>query len=86
MFRKHNHLNIDSCTDADLAGSITNRMSTPGYFTFVGGILVTWKIKKQKVIALSSAQAEFCGMAEELCELLWLQEPLKEFIIHLDHL
>lgn len=76
MFRKCNHLNIDGYTDADWAGSITDRKSTSGYFTFVGGNLVTWRSKKQKVVALSSAEAEFRGMAKGLCELLWLKELL----------
>ncbi|XP_019251146.1 PREDICTED: uncharacterized protein LOC109230068 [Nicotiana attenuata] len=78
MFRKYNHLNINGYTDADWAGSITDRKSPSGYFTFVGGNLVTWRSKKQKVVALSSAEAEFRGMARGLCELLWLKELLKE--------
>ncbi|XP_059654695.1 uncharacterized mitochondrial protein AtMg00810-like [Cornus florida] len=41
MFRKYNHLNIDGYMDADWAGSIIDRKSTSGYFTFVGGNLVT---------------------------------------------
>ncbi|RVW13083.1 Retrovirus-related Pol polyprotein from transposon RE1 [Vitis vinifera] len=35
------------------------RRSTSGYFTFVGGNLVTWKSKKQNVVARSSPEAEF---------------------------
>jgi hypothetical protein len=46
MFSKHNHLDIDAYTDADWAGSVTDRRSTSGYFTFVGGNLVTWRSKK----------------------------------------
>nr|GEU59304.1 putative ribonuclease H-like domain-containing protein [Tanacetum cinerariifolium] len=41
------------------AGDKGNRRSTSGYFTLVGGNLVTWRSKKQKVVALSSAEAEF---------------------------
>jgi len=37
---------------------------------FVGGNLVTWRSKKQHVVARSSAKAEFRGMALGLCELL----------------
>ena len=50
-----------------------NRRSTSGYFTFVGSNLVTWKSKKQNVIARSSVEAEFRGMALGLCEALWLR-------------
>ncbi|XP_024172378.1 uncharacterized mitochondrial protein AtMg00810-like [Rosa chinensis] len=63
MFSKHNCLEVSGYTDADWAGCITDRRSTSGYFTFVGGNLVTWKSKKQKVVARSSAEAEYRGMA-----------------------
>ena len=55
-----------------------DRKSTSGYFTFVGGNLVTWRSKKKKVVALSSIEAEFRGMAKGLCELLWLRNLLTE--------
>ncbi|XP_057965251.1 secreted RxLR effector protein 161-like [Malania oleifera] len=71
MFSKHNSQPmVYRYTDADWAGNIIDRKSTSGYFTFVGGNIVTWRSKKQKVVALSSAEAEFRGMAKGLCELL----------------
>ena len=77
MFSKHNnHLKVCGFTDADWAGSITDRKSTSGYFTFVGGNLVTWKNKKQKVVTRSSAEAEYRGMAHRVCELLWIRTLL----------
>nr|CAN77556.1 hypothetical protein VITISV_039374 [Vitis vinifera] len=78
MFTKNQHLHIDSYTDANWTRNITNRKSTSGYFTFVGGNLVTWRSKKQNVVALSSVEAEFRGMAKGLCELLWLKRLLEE--------
>ncbi|BBG94371.1 ABC-2 type transporter family protein [Prunus dulcis] len=78
MFSKHGHLNIDGYSDADWAGNVTDRKSTSGYFTFVGGNLVTWRSKKQNVVALSSAEAEFRGMTKGICELLWLRKLLTE--------
>ena len=78
MFSKNDHCRIEGYTDADWAGNVTDRRSTSGYFTFVGGNLVTWRSKKQKVVALSSAEAEYRGMAKGVCELLWLQRLLGE--------
>ncbi|WMV14920.1 hypothetical protein MTR67_008305, partial [Solanum verrucosum] len=49
-----------------------------GYLTFVEGNLVTWRSRKQKVVARSSAEAEFRGMANGLCELLWIKYVLKD--------
>jgi hypothetical protein len=44
----------------------------------VGGNLVTWRSKKQKVVARSSAEAEFRGMAHGVCELLWIKNVMKD--------
>ena len=78
MFSKNDHLNVDGYIDVDWARNITDRKSTSSYFTFVGGNLVTWRSKKQKVVALSNAEAEFRGMVKGLCELLWLKKLLVE--------
>nr|XP_043612035.1 uncharacterized mitochondrial protein AtMg00810-like [Erigeron canadensis] len=58
--------NLKNCqvyTYADWAGDKGNRRSTPRYFSLVGGNLVTWKSKKQKVVSLSSAEVEFRGIS-----------------------
>ncbi|XP_030460809.2 uncharacterized mitochondrial protein AtMg00810-like [Syzygium oleosum] len=57
MFANNDHLVVEGYTDADWAGNASDRRSTSGYLTFVGGNLVTWRSKKQKVVALSKAEA-----------------------------
>ncbi|CAL8157464.1 unnamed protein product [Prunus armeniaca] len=76
MFCKNGHTDVEGYTDVDWAGSVTNRRSMSGYFTFVGGNLVTWRSKKQKVVSRSSA--EYRGMAQGVCELLWLRRLLRD--------
>ncbi|KAK3004985.1 hypothetical protein RJ639_017903 [Escallonia herrerae] len=50
----------------------------PGF----GGInLVTWRSKKQPVVARSSSEVEFRSMAQGICELLWLKIILKDLKI-----
>ena len=78
FFAKKGDLEIKGYTDADWAGSQTDRKSTSGYFTFVGSNLVTWRSKKQKVVARSSAEAEFRGMAQGICELLWIKRIVQD--------
>lgn len=78
MFSKHGHLNISGYTDSDWGGKGDRRRSTSGYVTFVGGNLVTWKSKKQQVVSLSSAEAEYRAMVKGICELLWLKRLMEE--------
>lgn len=77
-FVKNDHLDLIAYTDADWAGDRDDRKSTSGYFTLVGGNLVTWGSKKQKVVALSSAEAEFRGIAKGITEILWIQKLMNE--------
>jgi hypothetical protein len=81
LFTKGHNLDIHGYTDADWAGSIQDRRSTSGYFTFVGGNLVTWRSKKQEVVARSSAEAEYRGMAKAICELLWIRNLMLDLQI-----
>uniref|UniRef100_A0A2N9FBM1 Integrase catalytic domain-containing protein n=1 Tax=Fagus sylvatica TaxID=28930 RepID=A0A2N9FBM1_FAGSY len=79
FYRSSGHLRIEGYTDADWTGSPSDRKSTTGYCTFIGGNLVTWRSKKQSVVARSSAEAEYRAMAHTTCELTWLRTVLQEF-------
>ena len=78
LFRRHSILDLEVYTDADYAGSVVDRRSTSGYCTFLGGNLITWHSKKQKVVSRSSAEAEFRALAQGLCEALWITKILRE--------
>ena len=79
LFSKNeDYNNIEVYTDANWAGSASDRRSTLGYFTFVGGNLVTWRRKKQHVVARLSAEAEYRGTALGVCKVLWIRFILKD--------
>ena len=78
FFKARGHLQVEAYTDADWAGCITDRRSTSGYCTYVGGNLVTWRSKKQNVVARSSAEAEFRAVAQGICEVIWIRRILQE--------
>ncbi|XP_020412233.1 uncharacterized protein LOC109947142 [Prunus persica] len=78
LFKKNGHLDLEGYTNVDYARNITYRRSTSGYFTFVSGNLVTWRSKKQNVVSRSSAESEYRGIAQGVCEILWLKWLLAE--------
>ncbi|KAH9649138.1 hypothetical protein KPL70_025878 [Citrus sinensis] len=81
MFRKRDNLQIEVFTDADWAGSSTDRRSTSGYCTFIGGNLVTRRSKKQNVVARSSAEAEFGSLSHGICEAIWIKRLFEDLKI-----
>ncbi|XP_075498838.1 uncharacterized protein LOC142537165 [Primulina tabacum] len=78
LFRRSKSRDIQMFVDADYAGSPIDRRSTSGYCSFVWGNLVTWRSKKQNVVARSSAEAELRSVALGTCEGLWIKMFLKE--------
>jgi hypothetical protein len=55
-----------------------DRKSTTWFCIFVGDNLVTWKNKKQNMIASSSAEAEYCAMTSTTSELTWIKHLLHD--------
>ena len=69
-------LDLHGYTDADWAGSISDRRSTSGFMFSFGSGAVTWSSKKQPTVALSSTEAEYRGAAVAACEVAWLRKLL----------
>jgi hypothetical protein len=62
--------------DSDWAGSASDRRSTSGCCFGFGSAIVSWLSRKQKSVALSSAEAEYMAANLASCEALWLRKLL----------
>jgi hypothetical protein len=66
-----------SC-DASFAEDTENRRSTTGYAFWLGGGPVVWRSSRQKIVTLSSTEAEYVGYCEAAKEAAWLRQLLEE--------
>ena len=64
--------------DADLGGDLDTRRSTSGYIYILAGTAVSWVSQLQKVVALSTTEAEYVAVSEASKEMVWLENFLKE--------
>jgi len=78
LYGHNDHTGVVCYTYTDWAGSPSDRISAFRYWVSIGGNLISWKSKKQHVVARSSAEAEYRAMALAACELIWLKRLLKE--------
>jgi hypothetical protein len=61
-----------------MAGDKDNKRSTTGYVFTIGGTVVSWISKLQKVVALSTTEVEYVAAIEASKEMNWLQRFVEE--------
>jgi hypothetical protein len=61
-----------------MEGDKYSRRSTIGYAFTVCGTIVSWILKLQKVVALSTIEAEYVAATEASKEMIWLQMFMEE--------
>ncbi|MCO5573237.1 hypothetical protein L7F22_027006 [Adiantum nelumboides] len=72
-------LELKGFCDSDMAGDVDTRKSTSGYvFTLAGGA-VSWCSRVQKIVALSTTEAEYISATEASKEAIWLAQLCSEF-------
>ena len=67
---------LEVYSDSDWAGSKDDRRSVGSYYIFLNKVLICWRSKSQKVVSLSSSEAEFYACAEAVKEIPFIAQIL----------
>jgi hypothetical protein len=78
VYKPNKNISVVGYSDADWANDLDDRKSISGYIFKVNGNTVSWSCKKQKVVALSSTEAEYMAYSEAVKEAIWIRELLKD--------
>ena len=69
---------LQGYVDSNMAGDKDNRRSTTGYVFTIGGTIVSWISKLEKVVALSTTEVEYVAFIEASKEIILLQRFMEE--------
>eukprot|EP01018_Ginkgo_biloba_P023529 Gb_26259 [translate_table: standard] len=67
--------------DSDWAGNIDDRKSTSGYAFNLGSGAISWGSKKQPIVSLSTAEAEYIAANATACQAIWLRRILLDLYV-----
>ena len=69
-------LNLIGYSDADWANDVDDRHSITGTLFMMSNGAVSWNSKKQAVVSLSTAEAEYVALSSTTQEAIWLKRLL----------
>lgn len=72
-------LKLVGYSDSDYSGDPYKRRSVTGFVFTFGGTAISWKSGLQKVLALSTTEAEYIALSEASKEAIWLRNLVGEF-------
>ena len=73
-----NKQGLSGFTDSGFASEDIDWKSMGGYVFKIAGGAISWAAKKQSLVALSTAEAEYIAMCEAVKESLWIRKLLTE--------
>lgn len=79
VYKRDSRCSLVAYTDADWAGDKKDRKSVSGSVVFFGNNLLAWFCKKQNMVALSTAEAEYVAAALVCAELIYIKGLVQDF-------
>jgi hypothetical protein len=77
---KQDKLQLIAYSDSDWAGDKATAKSTSGVIIKFNGDVISWISKRQKIVAQSTAEAEYIALAEAAKDALWYRSILGEIM------
>ena len=71
-------LKLQGYVDVDFAGDIDSTKSTTGFIFTLGGTVILWVSNLEKIVTLSTTEAEYVATTEAGNEMIWLHGFLDE--------
>ncbi|KAF3658080.1 hypothetical protein FXO37_14598 [Capsicum annuum] len=76
---KVTNFTLNGLTDSDYAGNIDDRKSTFNFLFDLESEIISWRSKKQEVVALSTSEAEYIAPTSVPCQAVWLKRLVVDF-------
>jgi len=77
-YKSSSSQNINGFCNSDFARDSQDSKSTSGYVFTLAGASISWKSKKQSLVALSSTESEYIEYSEACREAIWLKQLYHE--------
>ncbi|KAL7154949.1 hypothetical protein ABFS83_03G038900 [Erythranthe nasuta] len=76
--KSNNGVELIGYVDSNFANDRDNRKSTTSYVFTLCGSCISWKSQLQRIVVLSTTEAEYIAATEAMKEAIWLKGLLKE--------
>ena len=75
--------NITAHSDSDWAASLADRRSTGAFVFFLCGAAISWSSRRQRVVSLSSTEAEYIALSQAAVQATWYRNITDELRVPL---
>ncbi|GKD69923.1 hypothetical protein Tco_1324013 [Tanacetum coccineum] len=78
-YTKDSPFDLEAYTDSDYAGASLDKKSTTGGCQFLRSRLISWKCKKQTIVANTTTKAEYVAAASCCRQVPWIQNQILNY-------